>query len=674
MPNQLVNETSPYLLQHVDNPVHWYPWGAEALDRARREDKPIFLSIGYSACHWCHVMAHESFESEATAAILNRHFVNIKVDREERPDLDQIYMGAVQMMTGRGGWPMSVFLTPDGAPFYGGTYFPPVPRHGMPAFPMVLQAIAEAWQERRQELVQGGAQLVEQIGKQGQIGDQTGAPLSQESLRTAFQNIRGAFDHARGGWGDGPKFPQPMTLEFLLRYHEITGDKQALAMVTQTLDAMARGGIYDQIGGGFHRYSVDDRWLAPHFEKMLYDNAQLARVYLHAWQVTGEVLFRTICEEILGYVMREMTNPAGGFYSTQDADSEGEEGKFFLWTPAELQNVLGDEVEGFIAAYPVSERGNFEGMNILQFEGDLAQRPALADARRKLWAAREARIRPGRDEKVLTAWNGLMLAAFAEAARVLDREDYRDVAERNAEFLLQELRGPERGGRLLRTWKDGDAKLNAYLEDYAHLIDGWLELYQTTFDSRWYSAAHELAEVMIAHYAAPIGFFDTSDDHEELIIRPRETQDNATPSGNAMAATVLPRLAGLAVEPQYTDLAERSLAAMQTLMARHPLGFGQWLVAGAYLLSTPREIAILGDPESPEFRALLAAGQSGYRPHQVVAAGQPRDHVSLLQDRTLLDGRATAYVCVDFTCRRPVNDPATLRAILNEDDLDSHDV
>ncbi len=680
MTNQLSKETSPYLLQHVDNPVHWHPWGEEALAKAQRENKPIFLSIGYSACHWCHVMAHESFEDEATAAIMNQHFVNIKVDREERPDLDQIYMSAVQMMTGRGGWPMSVFLSPDGVPFYGGTYFPPVPRHGMPAFPTILQAIAKAWRERRQELLEGGAQLIDHIGRQAVLDDKTGGDIGRETLDAAFEEIKAQFDQANAGWGDGPKFPQPMALEFLLRYHQISGDEGALSMVTQTLEAMARGGIYDQLGGGFHRYSVDDHWLVPHFEKMLYDNAQLARVYLHAWQVTGESFFRTICEEILDYVQREMTDSAGGFYSTQDADSEGEEGKFFVWTPTEIQDILAGEVDGFFSVYPVSNRGNFEGSNILTYAGDLAERPALAMARRELLSARQQRIRPGRDEKVLASWNGLMLAAFAEAARVLDRDDYLQTAELNAQFLLHEMRDPERDGRLLRTWKAcskhtlagheerlGTAKLNAYLEDYTHVIDGLIELYQSTFESRWYVAARELADLMIAHFAAPAGFFDTSDDHEELIIRPREVQDNATPSGNGMAATVLLRLAGLAVEPLYSDLAERSLASMKTLMARYPLGFGQWLIAAAYSLAKPREVAILGDSNTPGFCTMLSIGQAGYRPHQVVAAGLPEDQVPLLTGRKLLDGEATAYVCVDFTCRQPVSDPDQLGEILEED-------
>jgi len=667
MPNHLVKETSPYLLQHADNPVDWYPWSEEAVQKAKTEDKPIFLSIGYSACHWCHVMARESFEDEEVAAVLNENFVSIKVDREERPDLDRIYMSAVQAMTGSGGWPMSVFLTPEGQPFYGGTYFPPKRRYGMPSFTDVLLAVADAWQNRRQELVEGGKRLVEAGERQSAVReDVKREDVKRETLESAFENLWQRFDRTHGGWGDAPKFPQPMALEFLLRYHHATGDPLALQMVTQTLEAMARGGMYDQLGGGFHRYSVDDHWLVPHFEKMLYDNAQLARVYLHAWQVTGEPFYRTIVEEILDYVVREMTDPEGGFYSTQDADSEGEEGKFFVWTPTEIRDLLGAEADAFMAECGVAERGNFEGKNILEFVGDLDQRPTLAEARRKLFTAREQRVHPGRDEKVLTSWNGLMLAAFAEAARVLNRADYQQVAERNADFLLSELRTPD--GRLYHTWKAGVAKINGYLEDYAHFIVGLLELYQTTFDPRWYLAARELAEVMVEHFSAPDGgFFDTSDDHEALITRPRELQDNVVPSGNATAAFGLLRLAGLAIEPRYAELARRSLVQVQPLLAQYPLGFGQWLIALDYALSHPREIAIVGDPEAADTRALLDVCVTGYRPYQIVALGAPDPETSavpLLRGRSQVEGRATAYVCVDFACRSPVTDPAALRALL----------
>ncbi|MBU1661266.1 MAG: thioredoxin domain-containing protein, partial [Chloroflexi bacterium] len=626
MPNHLAHETSPYLLQHADNPVDWYPWGEDALQKAKAEDKPIFLSIGYSACHWCHVMAHESFEDEAVAAIMNEHFVSIKVDREERPDLDRIYMSAVQTMTGRGGWPMSVFLTPEGQPFFGGTYFPPAPRYGMASFPEVLLSVSDAWQNHRQELISDGRQLVETIRHQGKIHQGPAAALNSATLESAFREIGQSFDHVHGGWGGAPKFPQPMTLEFLLRYHHTTGESRALEMVTQTLEAMARGGMYDQLGGGFHRYSVDDHWLVPHFEKMLYDNAQLARVYLHAWQSTGNPFFRTITEEILDYIVREMSSREGGFYSTQDADSEGKEGKFFVWAATEIRSLVGTEAEAFMAAYRSTASGNFEGQNILEFVGQIDQRAEFAEARRKLLAARERRVHPGRDEKIITSWNGLMLAAFAEAARALKRDEYRLAAEHSADFLLRELRRAD--GRLWHTWKAtagaGAAKINGYLDDYTHLIEGLLELYQTTFEPRWYQAARELADEMLEHFSAPEGgFFDTSDDHEKLFIRPRELQDNAVPSGNAMAAGVLLRLAGLAVEPRYAELARLSLEPVQPMLSQYPLGFAQWLLALDYALARPREIAIIGEPEAADTRALLEVSTRGYRPHQVVALAPP---------------------------------------------------
>ncbi len=708
MPNLLARETSPYLLQHAENPVHWVPWSREALERARQEDKPIFLSIGYSACHWCHVMAHESFDDESVAAILNDHFVSIKVDREERPDLDHVYMTAVQALTGGGGWPLSAFLTPEGHPFYGGTYFPPHARHGLPSFTQVLLAVVDAWQNRRQELVSGGRRLVQAIERQSAAagiekqsmreveGDTLRgtelAALDPQTLDTAFRALQERYDSRHGGWDGPPKFPQPMVLEYLLRYHHLKGNVRALQMATQTLEAMARGGMYDQLGGGFHRYSVDDHWLVPHFEKMLYDNAQLARVYLHVWQVTGNEFFRTITGEILDYVVREMLyvgagandgNTAGvAFYSTQDADSEGEEGKFFVWTPDEIRAVLGDEADAFMKAYSVTPGGNastgsahgFEGKNILEFVGDMAQRPALAKARHRLFEARDKRVHPGRDDKVLTSWNGLMLAAFAEAARILDRDDYQEIAERNAGFLLKELR--QENGRLLRTWKShpepvegaGEAKINGYLEDYAYLIEGLLELYQTTFELRWFVAARELAETMLEHFADSEGkLYDTSDDHEMLITRPRDLQDNATPSGNAMAVTALLKLAGFTNDSRYVDITHQALAQMQPMMSQYPLGFGQWLQALAYALSKPRDIAIVGDPDSAATQTLLHVVQDGYRPFQVVAVGAPDAQgltAPLLKDRGLVNGQAAAYVCHDFSCQAPATNPQALEVLL----------
>jgi uncharacterized protein len=684
MPNRLIDETSPYLVQHAYNPVEWYPWNEEALAKARREDKPIFLSIGYAACHWCHVMAHESFEDEITARLMNELFINIKVDREERPDLDSIYMNAVVGLTGSGGWPTSVFLTPDGKPFYGGTYFPPTPRHGMPSFREVLHAVASAWRTRRDEILKSSDNIAAYLRQAGDFSDtRESHPLSIETLIKTTQNIGRAYDRINGGWGGAPKFPQPMTVEFLLRRYAQTQDANLRTLIDHTLIAMAHGGMYDQLGGGFHRYSTDARWLVPHFEKMLYDNSQLARVYLHAWQAFREPYYRLIAVETLDYVLREMTHPGGGFYSTQDADSEGVEGKFFLWTTDEVRSILGDEAILFNEVYGVTPGGNFHeqhlppGQNILHGAVEpaiIAQRNGLpveqiesilAEARRKLCAVRERRVTPSRDEKVLAAWNGLMLAAFAEAARDPSLGEraaiYRSAAERNAEFLLHEMRAPD--GRLLRTWKEGRAKLNGYLEDYACVIEGLLELYQTTFDERWFVAARELADTMLQHYTDPAGgFFDTSDDHEVLITRPKDLQDNAIPSGNAMAVTALLKLAAFTGEDRYYRHAEAPLRLLQAALIQAPLGFAQWLIALDFSLSNPKEIVIVGDLQSSDTQALLTVARAGYRPHQIVALGAP-DRIStipLLLDRPAIDHQATAYVCVRFACQRPTIDPQTL--------------
>jgi len=665
MPNRLIEESSPYLRQHAHDPVDWYPWGEEALRKAQAEDKPIFLSIGYSACHWCHVMARESFRDPETAELLNEHFVSIKVDREERPDLDRIYMRGVQALTGGGGWPMSVFLTPDGKPFYAGTYFPPEPRHGMPSFEHVLRTIIDAWQNQREDLLEGSRRVVESIERR-MAARAPERVLERDTLARAFRNLRRDFDDRHGGWDGAPKFPQPMTVEFLLRQYRLAEDPEALRMVTETLDAMARGGIYDQLGGGFHRYSVDRRWLVPHFEKMLYDNAQLARVYLHGWQVTREPLFRAVVEETLDYVVREMTDPSGGFYATQSAESEGEEGKFFVWSSEEIERLLGDRAARFMDLYGVTPAGNFEGQNILTFSGTGEERQAMADARRRLFEARQDRARPETDDKVLTSWNGLMLATFAEAAQALDRDDYLEVARRNAAFLLDELRAED--GHLLRTWRDGQAKGRGYLEDYAHLIDGLVALYEATFDPRWYRAARELADLILEYFQAPEGgFFDTSPAHEELVIRPQTLQDNAVPSGNSMATFVLLRLSQLSVEPRYADVARQALRQVQELLAQYPLGFGLWLSALNYALARTREIAVVGDPQAPDVQAMLEICRDGYRPHQVLAVGEPGDtQVPLLEDREQLDGKATAYVCVEFTCRNPVANLDDLQALLEE--------
>ncbi|HET8631402.1 MAG TPA: thioredoxin domain-containing protein [Thermomicrobiales bacterium] len=681
MPNRLANETSPYLLQHQENPVDWYPWGEEALARARAEDKPILLSIGYSACHWCHVMAHESFEDADTAALMNDLFVNIKVDREERPDLDAIYMEAVQALTGHGGWPMTVFLTPGGEPFYGGTYFPPEARQGLPAFRDVLRGVAQAYRERREDVAHNAAALRERIqaGLQLQTpaGDLTPAVLDQ-----ATRVLAQGFDRTHGGFGAAPKFPQPMALDFLLRQYLRTGLPSLLGMVEQTLEKMARGGIYDQLGGGFHRYSVDERWLAPHFEKMLYDNALLAPVYLHAYLVTGKDLYRRIAAETLDWALREMTSEEGGFYATLDADSEGQEGKFYTWTPAEFAALLGEEDARLAAAYfDVTERGNFEhGRSILHLPRDVdvvASREkasierlgeALDHARFRLREAREERVRPGRDEKILTAWNGLMLRAFAEGAAILERDDYRAAAERAATFLLTTLR---RDGRLLRTYKDGRARLNGYLEDYAFLADGLLALYEATFAPRWLAEARALADAMLdLFWDEEQGlFYDTGRDHEALIARPRGVFDNAVPSGGSVAVEVLQRLGTIYNEPRHSQKATRVLRGLRDAMARFPTAFGRLLCALDFALATPREVALAGRRAAPDTLAMLTVIRDHFRPNLVVALREPgTEEISqpaLLQGRAMHDGRATAYVCERLTCRLPVTTPEALATQLD---------
>jgi len=671
MPNRLSQETSPYLLQHQNNPVDWYPWGPEALAKAKAEDKPIFLSIGYAACHWCHVMEHESFEDPATAKVMNDLFVNIKVDREERPDLDSIYMNAVVALTGQGGWPMSVWLTPDGQPFYGGTYFPPTPRHNMPAFTQVLLGVNDAWKNRREQVLEGAQNITEHL-RSSLAAEALSTELpTRADLAEAVKALWRSFDWKNYGWGGAPKFPQAMTIEFLLRYHTLTGESTPLEMATKTLRAMGRGGMYDQLGGGFHRYSVDAVWLVPHFEKMLYDNSQLARVYLHAWQVTHDAEFRRVAEEILDYVQREMTDAAGGFYSTTDADSEGEEGKFFVWSQAEIDTALGAEAEFFKQFYGVTPRGNFEGHNILF----VAQEPTpealerLRPLKQKLLAVRAQRVPPGLDDKVLASWNGLMLAVFAEAATVFGRADYLETARRNADFLLNTLRGEN--GRLVRSWRLGvkGEGLNGYLEDYTHIAEGLLALYETTFDEKYFLAARQLMDTAIEHFADPAGgFFDTSDDHEQLVLRPKDTQDNATPSGNAMAATVLLKLAALTGENSYREHAERALSAVAPMLARYPTGFGQWLSAATFALAQPKEVALVGNPAQSDMQALLATVFHAYRPFKVVALKQP-EHVSavpLLEGRAQVNGKATAAVCFNFACMLPVTEPEALRAQLDE--------
>jgi len=682
VPNRLANETSPYLKQHDENPVEWYPWGEEALTKAKSEDKPILVSIGYSACHWCHVMAHESFENAEIAAIMNRLFVNIKVDREERPDLDSLYMSAVQAMTGQGGWPLNAFLTPDGTPFYGGTYFPPADRMGMPGFPKVLEAVAAAYRERRPAVEENAAQLREVLQRATQAMPNPGE-LSTATLDRAAKGLERAFDEENGGIGGAPKFPQPSVLEFLLRSWKRTGDETAATIVRQTLTAMANGGIYDQVGGGFHRYTVDAIWLVPHFEKMLYDNAQLARIYLDGARAFDDPLFRRIATETLEYVTREMTGEDGGFYATQDADSEGEEGRFYVWTPEELTAILGAERANLIGDYfGVTPGGNFEGKSILYRPRPVAEVAAAAGiteaalqeaidaARLALAAAREERVHPGRDDKVITAWNGMMLRAFAEGSRVLGRPDFRQTAERNASFLLQTLR---RDGRLLRSAMHGEAKLNAYLEDYAALIDGLIALSAATLDRQWLDEAVTLAETMIADFADPHGpgFFDTGASHETLVARPRDLQDGATPAGNSLAADVLLRLGTMTGNDDWVRRATLLLATMSEPMADQPLGFGRFLAAAESALSTLKEVALAGERADPALTTLADTVYHRYEPNALLGYADPADptlgeRYPFLANRPPQNGKATAYLCERYACLPPVTEPEALLAALDQ--------
>ncbi len=697
--NRLINETSPYLLQHAHNPVDWYPWGEEALQKAQQEDKPILLSVGYSACHWCHVMERESFENEDIARLMNQHFVSIKVDREERPDIDNIYMQAVQALTQQGGWPMTVFLTPDGRPFYGGTYFPPYDRQygqeTMPGFPRILVTLADYYHNRHQEVEEQANQLADYLKQRSSTplrakgGMVPSGTMPLEMLNTASQELAAEFDAVHGGFGHAPKFPNTMSLEFLLRthLHRLHGEmsskatKSELEMVEVTLQHMADGGIYDQLGGGFHRYSVDAEWLVPHFEKMLYDNALLSRLYLHTYLVTGKPFYERIVEETLDYVVREMVSPEGGFYSTQDADSEGEEGKFFTWTAEEIESaLLPEDAPLFMLYYGVTRAGNFEGKNILHVERDAesvaeeaevsldALQASLKRSREMLFKLREKRVKPGRDEKILTSWNGLMLRSFAEAARYLDRPDYLQIATNNAEFLLREL---NRNGRLLRTFKDGRARLNGYLEDYAFLADGLLALYEASFQPRWFVEARRLIDQAITLFADQQngGFFDTGSDHETLISRPKDITDNATPAGNSVAVDVLLRLAAFTGEEAYRRYADDYLRPIADIMVQHPQAFGHVLGALDFAISQSKEIALIGDPQGPDTRALLAVVNTRYLPNSVLACASPEDTISiqaipLLADRPMKDNKATAYVCQNFACLAPVNTPEELEQLL----------
>jgi uncharacterized protein YyaL (SSP411 family) len=659
MPNRLAAETSPYLLQHKDNPVDWYPWGDEALGRARELDRPILLSIGYSSCHWCHVMEHESFEDAETASYMNEHFVCIKVDREERPDVDAIYMEAVQGMTGHGGWPLTAVCDPEAIPFYGGTYFPPEPRHGMPSFRMVLEAVVGSWSTQRDEIRAAAGRIREQLAAVGRIepsGDRPGPEL----VDAAVAHLREHADMRHGGFGPAPKFPPASALELLLARDEID-------VVEVTLDAIAAGGIHDQIGGGFARYSVDEIWLVPHFEKMLYDNALLARAYLHGYQALGHERWRQTCERTLDWMLKEMRGPEGGFYSAYDADSEGVEGKFYVWTPAEIRAVLGDDADPVIDYYAVTEEGNFEGANILNLIGrlDAEPPPGLDEARRALYEHRAERVWPGLDDKRILSWNALAIAALADAGAVLGRDDYLDAARAGAEFVWTTMRDAD--GHLLRTYNNGEAKLNAYLEDYAYLVETLLVLYEASFEVRWFDAAREIADAMIERFADPErgGFFTTSDDHEQLIARRKDIDDHPIPAGNSAAAYGLLRLAALTGEHRYTEQAEGVFALHGRVAATHPQAVAHLLRAIDFHLAPVREVALVASPGADGLGPFAEVVRSKLRPYLVLAGGpEGSERPELMLERRAVDGHAAAYVCERFACRAPVTEPGELAAAL----------
>jgi len=676
--NRLAGETSPYLLQHAHNPVDWHPWGPEALALAKSEDRPIFLSIGYSACHWCHVMERESFENPDIARIMNAHFVNIKVDREERPDLDQIYMNAVQAMTGQGGWPMSVFLTPELEPFYGGTYFPPSDSRGMPGFPRVLLSVHRAWAERRDEIRKSAAEMTAQLRQAADVGRKkgAGAELTATLLDRAAKALLRSFDAQNGGFGQAPKFPHPMDLRVLLRHHARTGDAQSLHAATFTLEKMARGGIYDHLGGGFARYSTDERWLVPHFEKMLYDNALLASAYVEAFQATGDPSFARPARETLNYILDRMTDPDGPFYSTEDADSEGEEGRFYVWSLGEVLEVLGvDKGRNLALTYDVTPSGNWERRNILNLPRPIAEaakglgrdpeelEAELAESRAKLLAARDRRVPPGKDTKVLVSWNGLAIAALAQAGRALAEPRFLEAAARAAGFLLDRLRSED--GRLRHTYKDGVAKLDAYLDDYACLIDGLTRLYEATGAPRWIASAIELADVMVAEFRDEEhgGFFFTGNRHEALIARQKDLFDDATPSGNGMAATALLRLAALTGRDDLERIGREAVEVAGPVIESAPAAGGQSLIALDFALAPGRELAIVAapGPDLGDFDRAVDAAFARFRPHAVVAPAPAEDREALaallpvLRDRPPVGDRVTLYDCEARTCRAPVS-------------------
>ncbi len=658
MANALAGESSPYLLQHAGNPVDWLPWGEAALARARDEDRPLLVSIGYSSCHWCHVMERESFEDEATAALMNEHFVCVKVDREERPDVDALYMAAVQSMTGHGGWPLNVFLTPEQVPFYGGTYFPPAPRHGMPSWPQLLLAIADAWKERRSELRADAAAAIEHLSG-GAALVPSDDPLTPALLDEAVAGLRSTYDSVNGGWGAAPKFPAASAIEFLLARGEP-------AMALQSLRAMASGGIHDQVGGGFSRYSVDGAWTVPHFEKMLYDNALLARAYLHGFLVSGDPVLRRTCEETLDWALREMLAPDGGFHSALDADSEGHEGRFYVWTVPQLIAALGPDADVALEWFGATDAGNFAeggaGANVLESRGPEPGAATRERIRARLLAVRAERVRPATDDKRLTSWNALMIAALADAGAALDRPDYLDAARDTAGFVLDRLRTPE--GRLLRTYNRGAAKIPAFLEDHAFLLEALLTLYEASFEERWFTEARELADVVLERFADADrgGFFSTAGDAEHLVARRKELDDHPIPAGGSSAALGLLRLELLTGESRYGDAARGHLRLLHPIAARHPGSFAHTLRAIDLEVGPSREVALVGADTGP----LAAVVRGRLRPRLVLAgSAHASDTVPLLAGRGPVNGHAAAYVCERFACRQPVTDPVDLATLLD---------
>jgi uncharacterized protein YyaL (SSP411 family) len=680
MANRLSKESSPYLLQHAENPVDWYPWGAEALDRAKREDRPILLSIGYSACHWCHVMERESFEDPSIAAAMNEAFVNVKVDREERPDVDQVYMRAVQALTGQGGWPLTVFLTPDGKPYYGGTYFPPAPRHGLPSFRQVLEASARAYRDGPERVREGAAELLAALEKSGQEPALEGTVLGPGLLDDAARILERQFDPANGGFGSAPKFPQPVTIELLLRQHARTGASEPLDMAVHTLRRMAAGGIRDHLGGGFHRYAVDARWLVPHFEKMLYDNALLARAYLDGYRTTGEDDLRDVCEGILDYLLADMRAGEGGFYSARDADSEGEEGIYYVWTPEQVRDVLEAESAAlFMRAYDVSDRGNFEGSNILHLPHSLDALAAregltaeelerrLQGARDALVSARSKRTPPIRDEKVLAGWNGMALRALAEAGGALGREDYVLAAVQGADFILTRMR---LDGRLKHTYKDGQARVHGFLEDHGALGNALLSLHEATLDPSWLPEVRWCCEEVVTRFwdDESRSFFDAPRDAEPLFMRARDPMDNATPSGTSLAAELLLRAGHLFGETRYEDIARTALLGEAGSMQRYPTAYGRGLSVLDQSLAPPVELAIVGDRADSRTADLRAVGLGGFHRNLTVTGRAPGEVVSgvpVLEGRDAVDERPTAYLCRGYECRLPVTEAAALEAQLD---------